>query len=209
MPLRVICAVNNNKKWNNKMDYRGRPEKEDEYKRDQQVTFRVTKNEKDLLDVLASSAKYPQRALFIYDLVTSLISQEAFTLQIPGEPAEELRMHYRNSATNLNILKRDFFSLIDRGINAESERKKLRAELKEHHTLTKQLHSTTFRKQLTLPITSDFWQQLETDRDTGKVNLLVTAEKLKNIRETKKGAVQREIAELELRLHELKATTYK
>jgi len=184
---------------------RGRPEKEAEERREAPITFRARLIERELLGGMAARAGYRQRALFIYDLVTSLIAQERFTFLLPGEPAEDLRRHYKNSSTNLNQLKRDFYYLAERGINAESERKALRAELKEHAALTKALHRATFRKQVSLPVTMDFWNQLDANKDNAEANLLPTAKVLKAMRDAQKGSIEEDIATLDLRLHELKA----
>jgi hypothetical protein len=190
------------------MSNRGRPSKNAEELRDAPVTFRTTKTERDLFTCIAKAAKYKQRGLFMYDLVLSILAQEKFTLLIPGEPAEDLRRHYKNSSTNLNALKRDYYYLAERGINEESERKALKIELAEHSRLTKELHTQTFRKQITLPIGHEFWEQLAIDSETGNINLLTTAKKLMAVRKTKKGTLQEEIAELELRLHELKSKVF-
>jgi len=187
------------------MSNRGRPSKEKKDRREGQITLRTTKEQRNLLTCVAKAAKYKQRGLFMYDLIISLLGQEKFTLLIPGEPAEDLRRHYKNASTNLNTLKRDFYYLAERGKNADKERQELKIALAEHSKLTKELHSQTMRKQITLPIGPDFWQQLNKDSKEGNISLLATARKLKAIREAKKGSIQEEIAELELKLHELKA----
>lgn len=190
------------------MSNRGRPSKNAEERRDATVTFRTTKKERNLFTCIAKAAKYKQRGLFMYDLVLSILAQEKFTLLIPGEPAEDLRRHYKNSSTNLNALKRDYYHLAERGISAESEREALKIELSEHSRLTKELHTQTFRKQITLPVNHEFWEQLAIESEMGNINLLTTAKKLMAVRETKIGTVQEEIAELELRLHELKSKVF-
>lgn len=187
------------------MSVRGRPSKEKKDRREAQVTLRTTKEQRNLFTCVAEAAKYKQRGLFMYDLVFSLLAQEKFTLLIPGEPADDLRRHYKNASTNLNTLKRDFYYLAERGLNVDKERQELKVALAEHSKLTKELHHQTMRKQITLPVGPDFWKQLEKDSKSGKVNLLATARKLKAIREAKKGSIQEEIAELELKLYELKS----
>lgn len=187
------------------MSVRGRPSKEKKDRREGQITLRTTKEQRNLLTCVAEAAKYKQRGLFMYDLVISLLAQEKFTLLIPGEPTEDLRRHYKNASTNLNTLKRDFYYLAERGKNADTERRELKIALEEHSKLTKELHHQTKRKQITLPIGPDFWQQLDKDSKSGNINLLATAQKLKAIREAKKGSIQEEIAVLELKLYELKS----
>lgn len=186
------------------MSVRGRPSIEKKDRREAQVTLHTTEEQRDLFTCVAKAANYKQRGLFMYDLVISLMAQEKFTLLIPGEPADDLRRHYKNASTNLNTLKRDFYYLAERGRNADRERQELKVALAEHSKLTKELHDQTKRKQITLPIGPDFWQQLDKDSKAGNISLFATAQKLKAIREAKKGSIQEEIAKLELELYELK-----
>lgn len=137
----------------------GRPEKED--KRNAPVTFRVTKEQKELLNFVRTVCGYKTTGLFLYDFMLSILEHERFNFLIPGKANEELRMHYRNASTNLNQLKRDFYHLAERGKESETERAALREALTEHHQLTKKLYQATFKKQASQPITSEYWEKIK------------------------------------------------
>jgi hypothetical protein len=158
----------------------GRPEKEIEDKRDAPVTFRVTQEQKELLNFVRTVCGYKTTGLFLYNFMLSILEHEKFHFLIPGKGNEELRIHYRNASTNLNLLKRDFYYLAERGKESEAERAALREALTEHHQLTKQLYQATFKKQVSKPITSEFWQKIKLSKARNNVVLSPIAASLKS-----------------------------
>jgi len=157
----------------------GRPVKETEELRDAPVTFRVTKEQRDLLTFVQKVCGYKTRGLFLYDLMLSILEHEKFNFLIPGKPNEDLRMHYRNASINLNQLKMDFYYLAEQGKESEFERLALRDALTEHHQLTKKLYQATFKKQVSQPITSEYWERIKISQTKKNLALSPIASLLK------------------------------
>jgi len=157
----------------------GRPAKETEELRDTPVTFRITKEQKELLNFVRKVCGYKTTGLFLYDFMLSIFEHERFQFLIPGKANEDLRMHYRNASTNLNQLKRDFYYLAERGKESETERAALREALIEHHQLTKSLYQATFKKQVSQPITSEYWEKIKVSQTKKNLALSPIASLLK------------------------------
>jgi hypothetical protein len=158
----------------------GRPEKED--KRDAPVTFRVTQEQKELLNFVRTVCGYKTTGLFLYDFMLSILEHEKFQFLIPGKANEELRIHYRNASTNLNQLKRDFYFFAERCKYQQVEPKLLALyeALADHHQLTKQLYQATFKQQVSKPVTSEFWQKIKLSRAKNDIQVLPVASSLKS-----------------------------
>jgi hypothetical protein len=160
----------------------GRPEKEKEDKRDAPVTFRVTQEQKELLNFVRTVCGYKTTGLFLYDFMLSILEHEKFQFLIPGKANEELRIHYRNASTNLNQLKRDFYFFAERCKYQQAEPKLLALyeALAEHHQLTKQLYQATFKQQVSKPVTSEFWQKIKLSRAKNDIQVSPVASSLKS-----------------------------
>lgn len=166
----------------------GAPHKEPEEQRNAPVTFRVTKEQRKLIDFLYAQCGYKTRGLFLYDLLLSVMAHEQFIINMPAESAKELQIEYRNSSTNLNQLKRDFYNKEEWLKDSAIEKEALVIELSEHFKLTKELYHSTFNRKLSQPVTDDFWKHLKQGRKIGNIELLPISQSLKDIQELKNKA---------------------
>lgn len=166
----------------------GAPSKEPEERRNAPVTFRVTKEQRKLIDFLYAQCGYKTRGLFLYDLMLAVMANEQFILNMPADPAEDLQIDYRKSAINLNQLKRDFYNKEEWLKDSTVEKEALVIELSEHFKLTKELYRSTFNKNLSQPVTDDFWKHLKQGRKIGNIELLPIAQTLKDTQELKNKA---------------------
>lgn len=163
----------------------GAPPKESEERRDAPVTFRVTKEQCKLIDFLSAQCGYKTRGLFLYDFMLAVMANEQFIINMPADSAEDLHIHYKKSAINLNQLKRDFYKKEEWLKDSTVEKEALVIELSEHFKLTKELYRSTFNKNLSQPVTNDFWKHLKQGRKIGSIELLPIAQSLKDKQELK------------------------
>lgn len=153
------------------------------------VSFGVIPAHFELLTFLSEYCNYTERAPFLYDFVLAILEHEKFQINIAHEVNPELRKDYKTSTANLNQLKKDLYHLAEWGKDRDPEFKALNEQLDEHIKLTKELHDATFTRMTSTPVTSDFWQKLQTAQETNNLELLPIALALKDIQELKNASL--------------------
>lgn len=144
------------------------------------ISFGVIPEHRKLLTFLSRFCNYKERASFLYDFMLTILANEKFIINVPGNSAQELRKEYKASTAILNQLNKELFHLAKWRRNCDSEFKALHDHIEAHSKLTKALYDATFTRMTSTPITPDFWQKLQIAQSTNNLELLPIAQDLQN-----------------------------